>query len=207
MSSFAEELATQRWDDHRYYHHCRINQSLHFVSAISFLVAYVLLFIEPAAAGLLGWIVSMGTRQSGHFFFEPRGYDDPNQATHEHKEAIKLGYNLQRKRILMALWAATPLLLWADPTLFGTQPAAHDLPSFLHHLGLLWLGLGVAGLVGRTLQLCVTKGVQTGLVWMTKILTDPINDIRLYHKAPLHLWRGERLDPAHGQRPATGAAH
>jgi hypothetical protein len=43
-----EASATQRWDDHRYYHQSRINQSLHLVSAISFLVAYVLLFVDPA---------------------------------------------------------------------------------------------------------------------------------------------------------------
>ena len=43
MQSFLEALQTQRWDDHRYYHHSRINQTLHFVSAISFLVAYVML--------------------------------------------------------------------------------------------------------------------------------------------------------------------
>ncbi|MEK0417035.1 MAG: hypothetical protein RI949_1041, partial [Pseudomonadota bacterium] len=28
MNRFLEELRIQRWDDHRYYHHCRINQSL-----------------------------------------------------------------------------------------------------------------------------------------------------------------------------------
>ena len=31
-------LKEQRWDDHRYYHHSRINQTLHFVSACSFLI-------------------------------------------------------------------------------------------------------------------------------------------------------------------------
>jgi hypothetical protein len=41
MQSFLAELRTQRWDDHRYYHHSRINQSLHFLSAISFIVAYI----------------------------------------------------------------------------------------------------------------------------------------------------------------------
>ena len=51
MSSFLEELRTQRWDDHRYYHHSRINQSLHLVSAISFLVAYVMVFFDPGVAG------------------------------------------------------------------------------------------------------------------------------------------------------------
>src|SRR5262245_29217970 len=38
MQTFLKELATQRWDDHRYYHHSRINQSLHLLSAMSFLV-------------------------------------------------------------------------------------------------------------------------------------------------------------------------
>ena len=41
MSGFFNELKVQRWDDHRYYHHSKVNQSLHFVSATSFLVAYV----------------------------------------------------------------------------------------------------------------------------------------------------------------------
>ena len=51
MRSFLEALQTQRWDDHRYYHHSRINQSLHLVSALSFLTAYVLLFTHPAILG------------------------------------------------------------------------------------------------------------------------------------------------------------
>src|SRR6185503_9250622 len=89
MHSFLQQLQTQRWDDHRYYHHSRINQSLHLVSAISFLTAYVLLFTNPAIAALVGWGISMVSRQSGHFFFEPKGYDEQNQATHEHKEDIK----------------------------------------------------------------------------------------------------------------------
>ena len=42
MSNFRQALQTQRWDDHRYYHHSLVNQSLHFVSAVSFLCAYAL---------------------------------------------------------------------------------------------------------------------------------------------------------------------
>ena len=38
MKDFLQTLRVQRWDDHRYYHHCRINQSLHLLSALSFLV-------------------------------------------------------------------------------------------------------------------------------------------------------------------------
>ena len=115
MIHFLETLKKQRWDDHRYYHHSRINQSLHLVSAVSFLTAYGLLFIDPIAASLLAWLVAMTTRQSGHFFFEPKGYDEVNKATHEYKEQIKVGYNLNRKVVLLSIWAAIPLLVWANP--------------------------------------------------------------------------------------------
>ena len=36
MDGFLQALKVQRWDDHRYYHHSRINQALHLVSASSF---------------------------------------------------------------------------------------------------------------------------------------------------------------------------
>jgi len=92
------------------------------------LIAYALLFVNPVAAALVGWLVSMTTRQAGHFFFEPKGYDHVNHATHDHKEEIKVGYNLNRKIVLMTIWALSPLVLFLDPTLFGaftpwTSPA------------------------------------------------------------------------------------
>eukprot|EP01032_Pedospumella_encystans_P007789 gene7789-9297_t len=186
-------LRVQRWDDHRYYHHCRINQSLHLLSAISFVVAYVLLFIEPAWAALLAWMVSMTSRQSGHFFFEPLGYDEVNQATHEFKEDIKVGYNLRRKVVLLSVWALLPLAIFMNPGLFGLLPEHEDLMGFLQAVGYAWLFLGVAALLFRTLHLFILRDVQTGMVWMTKILTDPFHDIYLYHKAPLQLLRGERF--------------
>ena len=192
---FLEELRTQRWDDHRYYHHSRINQSLHLVSAVSFVIAYGLLFVDPALAAILAWCVSMTTRQAGHFFFEPRGYDHVNQASDEVKEEIKVGYNIRRKIVLMAVWAAIPLVLWLSPSVFGAIEPAADFNGYLHDVGIAWLALGVAGLVLRVLQLWLQQDLPTGLVWLTKILTDPFHDIWLYHKAPLHLLRGELIDP------------
>ena len=76
MNGFLDALREQRWDDHRYYHHSRINQSLHLLSAISFVCAYVIVFKSPATAALLAWLVGMTSRQAGHFFFEPRDYDE-----------------------------------------------------------------------------------------------------------------------------------
>jgi hypothetical protein len=197
--SFLEVLREQRWDDHRYYHHSRINQSLHLISALSFLTAYVMIFIDPAVGALIGWLVSMTSRQAGHFFFEPRGYDHINDATHEHKEEIKVGYNLQRKIVLMTVWALSPLVLLVDPTLFGIFEPYHTVADFIRHTGKIWLALGIVGLLARTLQLFVIRDVQTGLVWATKILTDPFHDVKLYYKAPYYLLQGELIDPRHAQ--------
>ncbi len=196
MSEFFKQLSIQRWDDHRYYHHSRINQSLHFISALSFLFAYAVLFINPAIAGLIGWLISMTTRQSGHFFFEPLGYDEVNQATQEYKEKIKVGYNLRRKVILIAIWAISPLLLLVDPTLLGFFAESHpSFAIFVRHTGEIWLAIGVGGLLFRTIHLFFLKDVMSGLVWMTKILTDPFNDIKLYYKSPLAVLRGEIIEP------------
>jgi hypothetical protein len=195
MPAIFDELKTQRWDDHRYYHHSRINQSLHLVSALSFVTSYALLFVNPAWAALLAWTVSMTIRQAGHFFFEPRGYDHVNQATDEHKEEIKIGYNIRRKIVLLAIWALMPVVLWLEPSLFGLIVPANGLMEFLNDVGLSWLALGVAGLLFRVLQLWVQKDLMTGLVWALKIVTDPFHDIMLYYKAPLALLRGEMIDP------------
>jgi hypothetical protein len=199
MPNFLKELKEQRRDDHRYYHHSRINQSLHLVSAISFLCAYALAFSDPAKAALIGWLIAMPSRQAGHFFFEPRGYDHINQASHEHKEEIKVGYNLNRKIVLLSIWALSPLPLYFDPTLFGIFEPHRTTSEFVNHVGLMWLVLGFGGLLFRTVHLFFIKGEQSGLVWMTKILTDPFHDIKLYHKAPLALLRGELIDPRHAQ--------
>jgi hypothetical protein len=192
MKEFLSALAEQRWDDHRYYHHSRINQSLHLVSAASFLCSYVLLFTHPVAAALVGWLFAMVTRQSGHFFFEPKGYDEANQATHEYKEDVKVGYNLRRKVILHVLWALVPVALLLDPGLGGlVDPQV----GFLANLSRLWLLLGIGAILFRTVHLFFLRDVRTGLVWMTKILTDPFHDIKLYYRAPLQVWRGEMIDP------------
>jgi len=194
VTTFFEALKIQRFDDHRYYHHSRINQTLHFISAISFVVAYAFLLVDPVISALIAWLVSMTTRQSGHFFFEPLGYDEINQATQEHKEEIKVGYNLSRKVVLLSIWAILPMALYVQPGLFGMIEPWDTLTEWVRQVGASWLILGVAGLLFRTIHLFFLKDVQTGLVWMTKIITDPFHDIILYHKAPLYLLKGELMD-------------
>jgi hypothetical protein len=194
MSRFNDLLRAQRFDDYRYYHQSRINQTLHLFSAVIFLACYALLLEDPALAGLVGWL-AMLTRQTGHFFFEPNGYDAVNDVSNDYKEAIKVGYNQNRKIVLLVVWGLVPLPLFLDPRLFGLFPEATDRFDFIRHVGALWLAVGIGGGLVRMVQLFVVRDFATGLVWVFKVLTDPFHNIALYWKSPLALLRGELIDP------------
>ena len=94
-----------------------------------------------------------------------------------------------------------PLALFIFPTLFGifTPPAGRI--DFIRHVGAVWLVVGIGGGLFRMIQLFISKDVLTGLVWVTKVLTDPFHNIALYYKSPLALMRGELIDPAIGAAP------
>jgi hypothetical protein len=96
-----QDLQTQRWDDHRYYHQSRINQTLHFVSALSFLAPTRCCSSTRHCAALhrLGRVDDDAPGRP--LLLRAPGYDHVNQATNEHKEAIKVGYNLRRKVVLL----------------------------------------------------------------------------------------------------------
>jgi len=197
MGSFLSLLDVQRWDDHRFYHQSRINQTLHLISALSFLVSYAMLLVDPAMAAIIAWGVAMVTRQSGHFFFEPRGFDTVNKVTDEYKERVKVGYNMRRKAVLLTVWALVPVVLMVTPSVFGLIVPATDFNGYVHDVGTAWLALGITGVLFRVTQLWVTQSLWVGVAWMTKIVTDPFYDIGQYYKSPLALLRGELLDPMH----------
>ncbi len=95
----------------------------------------------------------------------------------------------------MSIWAASPVVLYFDPTLFGLVSPWVSPADFMRQVAKIWLVVGIGGLLFRTVHLFFIRDVETGLVWMTKILTDPFNDFKIYRKAPLALLRGELIDP------------
>ena len=120
---------------------------------------------------------------------------DVNQATDEHKEEIKIGYNIQRKIVLMAIWVGLPFLFWFQPAWGEALNLMVDAPTWFDQVGWSWLMLGIAGLLFRVGQLWIQRDLTTGLVWASKIITDPFHDVMLYHKSPLYLLKGELIDP------------
>lgn len=192
--TFLEELHQQRWDDHRYYHHNRINQFLHLLSASCFLMSYGLIFIDPVNAVLVGWLLAMVLRQVGHFVFEPKTYDHVNEATHEYKESIKVGYNLYRKVWLLSIWVAIPVVLFMVPSLLAQMESLTNQQGIVDTTAIIWLFVGIGAVIFRTVHLFKLMGVRSGIVWSTKILTDPFHDVKIYHKSPYYIIKGEMYD-------------
>lgn len=210
--SFFEEIDVLRRDDHRLYHQSRINQTLHLISACMFLVAYVLVWFKPAEAAILGWFGGMCTRQTGHFVFEPRGFDKIHNVSNDTKEAIKVGFNVWRKIAILVVWVLIPVALMIDSSALGVWPRATSAAEIVHRVGIAWLALGTAGLFARTLWLIASGRVRTGAAWFVKILTDPFHNVREYWQSPLFLLRGQLYEPlesvdfyAHHERARSSA--
>ncbi len=96
---------------------------------------------------------------------------------------------------------AAALLLCAAPAWASSAAVApisggkHGEADYVQRIGIVWLTIGAGGLLFRTCHLFYLKDVRTGLVWLTKILTDPFHDLKLYYKSPVYLLRGELIDP------------
>jgi hypothetical protein len=195
VMNFFEELKQQQWDDLRFYHQNRINQSLHLFSAISFLITYVLLFVDFTAAVFFGWFVAMVPRQIGHFVFEPHDYDNIHNVTDEYKESIKVGFNLKRKVVLISVWLGSTVWAYVDPTLLGTTKAYTNFSEFLDNLASVWAIVAIGGLLFRTSQIMYKQSLQSGLVWLYKIITEPVYNLPVYYKAPFLALKGDMIDP------------
>lgn len=50
-----------------------------------------MLISDPAGAALVGRLVSIASGRSGHFFFEPKGFDSVDGVAHEYKASLKVG--------------------------------------------------------------------------------------------------------------------
>ncbi len=127
----------------------------------------------------------------------PRATTRSNQATHEYKEAGQ--GRLQpaaQGRPADALGAVAAGARRSIRRCLGLLRAAHRAsPGSCDNVAMLWLALGVGGRAVPHRPSVLPEGRADRARVVTKILTDPFHDIKLYYKAPLYVLRGELLDP------------
>tara|TARA_B100001094_G_C18178792_1_gene799579 strand:- start:1155 stop:1655 length:501 start_codon:yes stop_codon:yes gene_type:complete len=162
MPNLLKELDKVRNDDHIYYHNNLINRKLHFLSGLTFILSYVLIFEHFEFSVYLAWLVAMPLRQIGHFVFEP---------SNEETEQIKAGYNLERKVILHTVVYVPPVIMYLN----GLYSSGF--------LAVIWFMIAVIALLSRGIYLMNTVNIEHGISWMLKIITDPFHDVYLYHSA------------------------
>ena len=173
VAAFYDDVMKRKHDDHHASHNDIANQALHLASSSVFLLCYVLVFRSVTLAMWLG-VPALLLRQFGHAVLEPACHD---------AEKLLLGYNTRNKTAILMAFLLLPFvnLWWAgDWTVAGFIASA---PITARH----WLSFTMLVVFGRTAYLTLRHNLTTALVWLVKLVTDPLTDLLEYRP-----WRAER---------------
>ena len=167
----------QRWDDHRYYHHSRINQSLHLVSALELRVRLRLLFVDPA------WPrCSAGCVVDDHAPGRPlllraarATTTSTRRPTSTRKRSRSATTCAARSCCSSAVGAGAAGAAGSTATLLRPVRRRRSARRLVHDVGMVWLALGVGGLLFRTVQLFViARRADRRWSWMTEDPHRPV---------------------------------
>jgi glutamate-1-semialdehyde 2,1-aminomutase len=168
---FYGEVMRRKHDDHHASHSDLVNQAFHIVSSSVFLGCHALAFWDlTTAMGEPGGPVPATDR--------PRVLEPP---CHD-KEALLLGFNTPSKTAILATYLLIPVAhlvarIWTGQE-FGPMMAAVAREWFI------WTGVVVGG---RVAYLVWLHGIRLALVWLVKLVTDPVTDLIAY--SPRYLGR------------------
>jgi glutamate-1-semialdehyde 2,1-aminomutase len=161
-------------DDHHASHSDLTNQLFHIISSSVFLGCYVLAFWDLTTAMWAG-LAALALRQGGHAILEPPCHD---------KEALLLGYNTRNKTLVLGAYLLIPVVHVVAAAPWTTGAPLGMLAAAVARDWFLWT---VAVVAGRVAYLVWAHGPRLALVWLVKLVTDPITDIAAY--APRYLPR------------------
>ena len=166
LQSFYTEVMRRKKDDHVASHSDMINQLFHIVSSSVFLGCYVLAFWDLTTAMWAG-LAALFLRQFGHAILEPPCHD---------KEATLLGYNTRNKTLILGTYFMIPIanVVWSGAyTLEALRALAGP-------IAYQWFAMTATVVAGRVAYLIWAHGPWLALVWLVKLVTDPITDVIAY---------------------------
>jgi glutamate-1-semialdehyde 2,1-aminomutase len=128
-----------------------------------------LVFWDLTQAVCLG-LSALFVRQFGHAVLEPPCHD---------KEELLLGLNTRSKTLVVAGYLLIPIirLAIAGSLSFGT------FRSMLPTIALQWFLLTFAVVLGHVAYLVRKHNFRSSVIWLVKLVTDPITDILAYHSS------------------------
>jgi glutamate-1-semialdehyde 2,1-aminomutase len=165
LRGFYAEVMRRKRDDHHASHSNVVNQLFHIVSSSVFIGCYALAFWDLTTAMWAG-LAALFLRQIGHAVLEPPCHD---------KEALLLGYNTRNKTLILGVYLFIPVgFLWAGG--WTVDAVTAQVPAVAR--AWFWWTSAVVG--GRVAYLVWVHGAWSALVWLVKLITDPLTDIIAY---------------------------
>ena len=175
LTSFYREVMRRKHDDHRASHSDSTNQLLHLLSSATFIFCYWLVFSDLVTAMWLG-LAALFVRQLGHALIEPPCHD---------KEQLLLGFDTRSKTKVVAIYILIPLL-----NLLHTMPLDNSsLAPLAERVAQQWFAFTALVVCGHVARLTPRHGPRNALVWLVKLVTDPITDIFAYYPTLLRFAR------------------
>src|SRR5215813_38348 len=166
LQSFYTEVMRRKEDDHHASHSNTVNQLFHIVSSSVFIGCYALAFWDLTIAMWAG-LAALFLRQIGHAILEPPCHD---------KEATLLGFNTRNKSLILGVYLAVPVVHLMTASSW-TAEVLRDQAALVAQEWFAWTMLVVAG---RMAYLMWAHGVRLSLVWVVKLVTDPLSDLVAY---------------------------
>ena len=177
LVTFYNAVMARKHDDHHTSHNDAANQALHLLSSGIFLLCYVVIFRNMTIAMWLG-VPALLARQFGHAVLEPDSHD---------AEKLLLGYNTRNKSLILLTYLLLPFVLMArggDWSFAGFTETAPTIARF-------WFWMTMAVVWGRVGLLTITHNLGIALIWLVKLVTDPVTDLLEYRP-----WRTESEESA-----------
>jgi glutamate-1-semialdehyde 2,1-aminomutase len=175
LASFYGEVMRRKHDDHLASHSDSTNQLLHLLSSATFIFCYWLVFSDLVTAMWLG-LAALFVRQMGHALIEPPCHD---------KEQLLLGFDTRSKTRVVGIYLLIPLVnaVHADHLdIASLAPLAGDVAR-------QWFAFTALVVFGHVARLTPRHGLRNAMVWLIKLVTDPITDIYAYTPTLLRLAR------------------
>jgi len=175
LASFYGEVMRRKHDDHVASHSDHTNQLLHLLSSATFIFCYWLVFSDLVTAMWLG-LAALFVRQMGHALIEPPCHD---------KEQLLLGLDTRTKTRVVAIYLLIALINGLSVGHFDMT----SLSAVAADIARQWFAFTALVIVGHTARLTPRHGLRNALVWLVKLVTDPITDIFAYYPTLLRVAR------------------
>ena len=165
----------RKHDDHVASHSDHVNQVLHLLSSATFIFCYGLVFSDLVTAMWLG-LAALFVRQIGHALIEPPCHD---------KEQLLLGLDTRAKTRVVGIYLLIALL----NVVHAGQLDPASVATLATTVAQQWFAFTALVVFGHVARLTPKHGLRNALIWLVKLVTDPITDIFAYYPTLVRLAR------------------